>query len=139
MRKALISMFVAVLALFLVFSCSPVEAAPATPKQQVIDCMNKEIWKDAGVAAAYGGGVLAVGTGLGILLAPEAIPVGIAATLVGSNAVTGALLGAGSSLVSSINMSSKVKVHPYAMYCAEKLVTDNTKKAQDLMKSALTF
>jgi hypothetical protein len=75
---------------------------------RVDDCMVDATVKSIGIAGLYGAGVMFVGSGLGVWIAPAGMyTAGQAAAVVGLNTFTGGMLGIGSGTVTHIVLNNE--------------------------------
>lgn len=122
MKKLIVILIVAILSAFVVVSnveAKPTQEDPKKMQNTLSECTKDALLKGYGWSALYGAGVMTVGAGLGIALAPVTMPVAV--VIVGVNGVIGASIGIGSSAVTRISDQAYFDSNPLIKACINKL------------------
>lgn len=120
MKVKILIAILAMVALLMFSNNAKAEEVPQQKKETLDQCVQKTILEGYGWSALYGAGVLVVGSGLGMVLAPVSIPTGVVvATLVGES-IIGGLIGVGASAVTRISDQERLEINAVAAACKEK-------------------
>lgn len=106
-RQIIIAVVIGVLSAIAIFASNKASAAEVEMPQftDLNQCMNSTFWKSIGGGAAYGGAVGALGGVAVVAMSPAGtFTAAVGATVIGLNALSGALLGSGATAVSMIVM-----------------------------------
>ncbi len=125
MKKYIIMMIIAIVGALI--AASQVEAKEIkkeetirSTQKEITECTKEAILKGYGWSGAYGAGVMALGAGLGLIVAPAAAPVAVA--VIGINAVIGGAIGIGSSAVTRISDETFFDQNPIVTACIKKVL-----------------
>ena len=136
-RKLIINLVVSIAALAALLILMPDAKASARLDAAIDKCASNAVWKGAGWSAIYGGGVLGIGAAISVATAPVSIPVGIATGIVAANAVTGGLIGFGSSMVTRLSDINTFDRDPLVISCVAQKAATTTKETIESFKNLL--
>jgi len=115
-RSNLSRLVVALVLFIVVLSYS--QCAKADERSEIRVCMTHAAWNSAKWSAAYGGAVLGLGATFAVVFAPVGtftVVTGVA--VIAGDAITGALIGGGSSFVTTAWYEAKLKYPPLLVAC----------------------
>ena len=102
-KQIIIAIMIGVLSAIAIFTSSKASAAEVPQFEDLNQCLSSTFWKSVGGGAAYGGLVGGLSGVAVVAVSPAGtFTTAVGATVVGLNALSGALLGAGATAVSMI-------------------------------------